>query len=125
MCKYAEILGCADMRICRCADFLDDDMLVTGATGFLGSEIAKQLVADGQHIRCTKRGTSVIPQLLVPYADAIEWVDADLLDVFALENALQDITQVYNCAAWVSLKQADKQPMIRTNINGTANLVNL
>jgi nucleoside-diphosphate-sugar epimerase len=47
------------------------------------------------------------------------------MDVFALENAMKSITKVYNCAAWVSLKQADKEPMIRTNVNGTANLVNL
>jgi dihydroflavonol-4-reductase len=100
-------------------------ILVTGATGFLGAEVARQLVNAGESIRCTKRASSVIPQLLIPYASNIEWVDADMLDIFALEDALQDITQVYHCAAWVSLKQADKQPMIRTNITGTANLVNL
>ncbi len=62
--------------------------------------------------------------MLLPFADNIEWVEADLMDVFSLENALKDITQVYNCAAWVSLKQVDKEPMMRTNITGTANLVN-
>ena len=100
-------------------------ILVTGATGFLGSELAMQLVQAGNVIRCTKRGSSVIPVLLIPYKNNIEWVDADMMDIFALENALEGITQIYHCAAWVSLKQADKQPMIRTNVTGTANLVNL
>ncbi|MDB5009408.1 MAG: nucleoside-diphosphate sugar epimerase [Mucilaginibacter sp.] len=100
-------------------------ILVTGATGFLGSELAKQLCQNGESIRCTKRATSVIPLILQPYSKYIEWVDADLMDIFALKDALQGITQVYNCAAWVSLKQADKKPMIRTNVIGTANLVNL
>jgi len=100
-------------------------ILVTGATGFLGSELTKQLVQQGQTIRCTKRVSSVIPKLLIPYQNQIEWVDADLLDIFALEDALQNIKQVYHCAAWVSLRQADKQPMIRTNVTSTANLVNL
>jgi len=100
-------------------------ILVTGATGFLGSEVAKQLTEQGNLIRCTKRATSKIPALLSPYQKSIEWVEADLLDIFALENALEDVTQVYNCAAWVSLRQADKKPMIYTNVTGTANLVDL
>ncbi len=100
-------------------------ILITGATGFLGAELAKLLVKSGINICCTKRATSVIPALLAPFATQIEWVDADMLDIFALENALEGVTQVYHCAAWVSLKSADKKPMINTNVTGTANLVNL
>ena len=100
-------------------------ILVTGATGFLGAEIALQLVESGYSIRCSKRATSVIPNILIPFEKQIEWVEADLMDLFALEAAVDGITQVFNCAAWVSLKQADKKPMIITNVTGTANLVNL
>jgi dihydroflavonol-4-reductase len=98
-------------------------ILITGATGFLGAEVAKQLADTGQPIRCTKRTTSVIPPILSSYKN-IEWVDADMLDIFALEEALEGITRVYHAAAWVSLKQADKEQMIRTNVTGTGNLVN-
>jgi nucleoside-diphosphate-sugar epimerase len=100
-------------------------ILVTGATGFLGSELALQLAKQGNRFRCTKRVSSTIPTILRSFETLIEWVDADLLDIFALEDALAGITQVYHCAAWVSLKRADKKPMIKTNITGTANLVNL
>jgi len=100
-------------------------ILVTGATGFLGSELAMQLVKPGGKIRCTKRLNSVVPDILMPYQAQIEWVEADMMDVFQLEDALEGVTNVYHCAAWVSLKQADKNQMIRTNVTGTANLVNL
>ncbi|RYU89290.1 NAD-dependent epimerase/dehydratase family protein [Mucilaginibacter terrigena] len=100
-------------------------ILVTGATGFLGAELAKELILRKNHIRCTKRVSSTIPKILMPYTSKIEWVDADLMDEAALEDALDGITQVYNCAAFVSLKQADKEPMIRTNVRGTATLVDL
>lgn len=98
-------------------------ILITGATGFLGAELARQLLEQGNPIRCTRRAASVVPTILLPYT--IQWVEADLLDIFSLEDALKDITQVYHCAAWVSLKQADRKDMINTNVTGTGNLVNL
>jgi dihydroflavonol-4-reductase len=100
-------------------------ILITGATGFLGSEAALQLVQQGQTIRCTKRAVSVIPEILKPFGAKIQWVEADMMDIFALEDALFGISQVYHCAAWVSLKQADKKAMINANVTGAANLVNL
>lgn len=87
--------------------------------------MAIKLTKQGQRIRCTKRVSSVIPSILFPFQDLIEWVDADMMDIYALEDALNGITQVYHCAAWVSLKQADKNAMITANLTGTANLVNL
>ena len=100
-------------------------ILVTGATGFVGSVLALQLVQQNTFIRCLKRNTSVIPGILQPYAHLIEWREADLLDTPLLEEAFENVTQVYHCAAWVSFKPADKDPMIHTNVTGTANMVNL
>ena len=99
-------------------------ILVTGATGFLGAQLVKELVANGTIVRCTRRNNSVIPDLLKPLNNLIDWIEADICDLFSLEVAMYGVTQVYHCAAWVSFKQADKEPMINTNVNGTANLVN-
>ncbi len=100
-------------------------ILLTGATGFLGAEVARQLAQQGHKVRCTKRASSAIPEILTPYAALIEWVDADMNDVFALEDAFTDVTQVYHAAAFVSLQQRDRNAMIAANVNGTANIVNL
>jgi dihydroflavonol-4-reductase len=100
-------------------------ILVTGATGFLGAEVAKQLSEQGYSIRCGKRSTSKVPEKLRTYSKQIEWVEADLLNISSLEDAFDGVTHVYNCAAFVSLHQADKESMIYTNVTGTANLVNL
>jgi nucleoside-diphosphate-sugar epimerase len=100
-------------------------ILITGATGFLGAELAIQLASKGLLIRCTKRVSSVIPDILKPFEQQIEWVEADLLDIFSLENALVGVVQVYHCAALVSFKPEDKIPMRRVNVNGTANVVTL
>ena len=47
------------------------------------------------------------------------------MDVPGLGDALTGVNIVYHCAAWVSLKQADKEAMILANVTGTGNLVNL
>ncbi|RZL17141.1 MAG: NAD-dependent epimerase/dehydratase family protein [Pedobacter sp.] len=105
------------MQICIFAHF-NNMILVTGATGFLGAEVARQLAQKGEHLRCTKRASSTIPTILLRYGDLIHWIEADMLDVFALEDALDDVTRVYHCAAWVSLKQKDKKQILTATVPG-------
>ena len=81
-------------------------ILVTGATGFLGSELIRQLLLEGEKVRAIKRNSSKIPEILKHEA-AIEWHIADILDYFALKDAMEGISRVYHCAAFISFKPED------------------
>ncbi|PST84754.1 nucleoside-diphosphate sugar epimerase [Pedobacter yulinensis] len=98
-------------------------ILVTGATGFLGAEVVYQLTKQGLTVRATRRESSKIPALLQDN-NLVDWQLADLNDVADLQQIFEGITRVYHCAALVSFSPADKENLYRTNIEGTANIVN-
>jgi dihydroflavonol-4-reductase len=99
--------------------------LVTGATGFLGSYIVRQLLAEGRYttIRCIRRKAKDNPWT-ADIADKVEWRTADLNDIFSLEDAMEGVQHVYHAAATVSFEGKEHAAMLRSNIEGTANMVN-
>lgn len=99
-------------------------ILVTGGTGFLGSELLKQLTDQGLAVRALRREKSVIPSL-IKNISLIEWFTADINDLSTLEDAFDGIKHVYHCAAFVSFNPKDKKKMFHVNIDGTSNIVNL
>ncbi|MES2851786.1 MAG: NAD-dependent epimerase/dehydratase family protein, partial [Bacteroidota bacterium] len=56
--------------------------------------------------------------------DQIEWIPADITEVPSLEIAFQNIDTVYHCAALISFDPKDEDALRKTNIEGTANIVN-
>jgi len=102
----------------------DEMILVTGATGFLGAELIHQLTAQNYKVRALRRSSSVIPDLIKENT-LIEWFIADINDSETLAEAFDAITQVYHCAAFISFNPKDKAKLLKINIEGTSNIVNL
>lgn len=96
------------------------NILVTGGTGLVGSHLIQQLLKQGKKVKALYR--SSIPP--VEYAQQVEWVKGDILDIGSLETAFQQVQQVYHCAAVVSFSPDKKATLNKINIEGTANVVN-
>jgi len=100
-------------------------VLVTGGTGFLGSYIVKQLVETGYPVRAIRR-SNTLPSWIAPaLLDKVEWVDGDVLDVVALEDAMEGVDTVIHAAAVVSFVKKDRKNMYHVNVEGTAYVVNI
>ena len=74
--------------------------LVTGATGFLGSAIARELLKDGRNIKLLARDNSDLKN--IKGLDA-EIVIGDLRDRESLKSAFKGCSKLYHAAAYYSL----------------------
>lgn len=99
-------------------------VLVTGATGFVGAYLIRHLLEKGYAVRGLRRASSRM-DLLGEIAAQVEWAEADITDLGALEDAFEGITHVFHCAALVSFHPKDTQKMMKINVEGTQNVVNM
>lgn len=100
-------------------------VLVTGGTGFLGAYVIKELVSRGIPVRAIRRKSALPAFIPADVFAAVQWTDGDVLDVVALEEAMEGIDTVIHSAAKVSFKKSERRDMFRVNIEGTANVINL
>ncbi len=109
-------------------------ILITGSTGLLGSHLIAHFILNKTHIKCLKRKSSSLNQILyvLPFYNLtpddlneyISWINADINDQNSLIIAFNGIKTVYHCAAEVNLGGVDEKAMFNTNINGTQNIIN-
>ncbi|WP_281231691.1 NAD-dependent epimerase/dehydratase family protein [Flavobacterium gelatinilyticum] len=107
-------------------------VLVTGGTGLVGAHLLLHLIENGENVRAIYRSQNNIQKTksvfeLYKKADLfekIEWLEADILDIPSLETAFTGIDYVYHCAALISFDPKDEEELRKTNIEGTANIVN-
>ncbi|MGB2677408.1 MAG: hopanoid-associated sugar epimerase [Candidatus Acidiferrum sp.] len=94
--------------------------LVTGAAGFLGSHVTRQLVARGDDVRVLVRASSsnrAISDL------SLEYVTGDLRDSASLGRAMNGVQRVFHVAADYRLWAKNPQEIYDSNVGGTKNLL--
>lgn len=99
-------------------------VLLTGATGFVGSYIARHLIAQNQYeIFATKRENSNF-NLLGKDSDSITWLTGDLDNYFFVEDCILKADVVIHIAGLVSYDKKDKKALFRQNTLCTRHVVN-
>jgi len=112
---------------------------VSGASGFLGSYVVCMLLEKGKEVRAFRRASmldefeyifysyfgNATHEQREHYKLKLTWVVADVLDIPSLETALEGVEEVYHCAAIVSFEQKHRDHLMKVNIEGTANMVNI
>lgn len=94
--------------------------LVTGASGFIGSHVARRLVTSGESVKALVRPGSRRQAL---EGTAVEWVEGDLRDEASLDRALAGANCVYHVAADYRLWSRHPQEIYDSNVTGTRNLL--
>jgi dihydroflavonol-4-reductase len=94
--------------------------LVTGATGFLGSHVARVLVARGENVRVLVRPSSDLRAL--GGLDA-ECFTGDLRDRASLDRAVNHVQRVFHVAADYRLWARNPLEIHESNVTGTQNLL--
>src|SRR5437016_14359812 len=94
--------------------------LVTGAAGFLGSHVTRQLVARGADVRVLLRPSSNNRAI----ADLpLEYVTGDLRDSASLDRALTGVRRVFHVAADYRLWSRRSQDIYDSDVGGTTTLL--
>src|SRR6202046_3523356 len=94
--------------------------LVTGATGFVGSHVARQLVASGQSVRVLVRASS---NLRLLENIATEKVEGDLRDAASIDRAMRGVRRVFHVAADYRLWTRHPEELYESNVEGTRRLI--
>jgi dihydroflavonol-4-reductase len=93
---------------------------VTGASGFIGANLAHELIARGHRVKVLVRSRSDLRGL---QGANVERVEGDVNDAAVLKSAIQGSHWCFHVAASYHLWLRDYKPMYATNVQGTRNVI--
>ena len=95
---------------------MTDPILVTGASGFVGSAVVRALIAEGERVRVLIRPTSA--RTNIEGLD-VEVAEGDVRDPAAVRGALEGCRHLFHVAADYRLWAPDPEEIVRANLEGT------
>lgn len=100
-------------------------VLVTGGAGFIGSHLARRLVADGHEVRVLDNFSTGNRANLAPLGGDVEIVEGDIQSYERVHNAVRDCEVVFHEAALPSVPRSIQDPLTSNAVNviGTLNLL--
>ncbi|MBS1742629.1 MAG: NAD-dependent epimerase/dehydratase family protein [Bacteroidetes bacterium] len=95
-------------------------ILVTGGSGLVGRELITQLLAKGKTVRAIYNKTAIEG---ITHTN-LHLFQCDILDVIRLEEAMENVQELYHSAGHISYFPKDAHRLYKINVEGTANIVN-
>ncbi len=96
--------------------------LVTGGAGFIGSSLARALLARGQSVRVLDNLSSGRRENLADLTGSIEWIEGDILDGPTLARAAEGVEVIFHQAAIPSVPRSVAAPLPSHDANATGTL---
>ena len=97
-------------------------VFITGSSGLVGSYLLRHLLNQGHEVKALVR-TLPDPDNYSKHPK-LTYIQGDILDISALQHAIQDTDYVFHCAGLVSYAPQDADLLKQINAEGTANIVN-
>ncbi len=95
-------------------------IFVTGATGFIGSNLVLILAKQGNIVHAIYRSKNKTENII---HENIKWFPGNILDVESLKTAMQGCEQVYHAAAYAASSEVNPGDFTKYNVQGTLNVI--
>ncbi|HYN06737.1 MAG TPA: NAD-dependent epimerase/dehydratase family protein [Vicinamibacterales bacterium] len=97
-------------------------LLLTGATGFVGGVLARQLIAAGHTVRAVVRTPGKARDLQTIGVDVHQ---GDVTEKGSMRRPMTGVDGVYHVAGWYKIGGRDKDEAVRINVDGTRHVLEL